>query len=161
MKDAGDAGTVDKWLAAFARGGPDTSFDTRHIDELDWNHHRRQDMVEESLACLDEAASAASALSLGELNVRLAIPLRATEMDERVPTWGGLELHELEPPSLYIARDVDVFNRAFVEEFRAVMAAPDAMPGAAAYYVCHRDEREVSLGWECGRTVWVAHEMSA
>lgn len=155
MTATGDAGNVDDWLAAFSVGESGTSFDTRHIDELGWKHHRRQDIVEESLACLDEAASAASGLALGDLNVRLAIPLRATEMDERVPTWVGLDLHELEPPSIYIARDVDVFNRPFVEECRAGMAAPDALPGATAYYVCHRDEREVSLGWECGRTVWV------
>jgi hypothetical protein len=91
----------------------------------------------------------------------LVLPLTpSTSLETSLPV-GELDLHEVEPPQIYL------FDRRFFgsqpndfQEFRTPITVP-SLPvthgQVHAYYTCFRDPLAVANGWEFSRAVWYQH----
>ena len=117
--------------------------------------------VDSALTALVDGIAAVGRDS-SEYMVALVVPLAPVdELAASPPDPAALDLHEVEPPSLYL------FDRRFFatrfnefEEYRTpvLTASPTVARGQVrAYYSCFRDSQARSNNWEYSRALWFQH----
>jgi len=117
--------------------------------------------IDEALSAYADAIDAVGRDSL-RFMVALVVPLTPVgDLAPSPPDLARLDVHDVEPPSLYL------FDRRFFaarfndfEEYRTplTMAVVPVERGQVhAYYSCYRDPRAHSSNWAYSRAIWYQH----
>ena len=155
---------VAQWAAESARQfslSTRPAYDSIHLDELLGSHYSRDSAVEDAHICVEVLSKVATEQSN---SFRVAIALRSSAdltIAAPSPVTVQEELHALEPPSLYICRDIFAMYTPYFEEFRVPLEGltPRERSATLRYYSCFRSLEAVGLDEEYSRVVW--HDIMA
>jgi len=149
---------VEQWAALSARrleSSPGLAYDSVHLDDLLGHGYARSSAVELALNCTEVLAEAVKEQNYA---YRVAVALNSTA--RLVPIAPNLEtirqqLHELEPPSIYICREIFTMYTPYFEEFRVPLERMmrKGVP-ILCYYSCFRSVDASPLDQEYTRVVW-------
>jgi hypothetical protein len=151
--------TVRNWAQHAARrldSATSNSYDSIHLDDLVGSSYLHDQAVRLALECFEELRKAADEIGYP---FRVAIALRSTEkLAVSKPPLGRIqdEIHELEPPSIYICRDLLAMYIPYYEEFRTpiVHSIDMGTDSVLCYYTCFRTLSSAARNEEYSRVVW-------
>jgi len=117
-------------------------------------------------AALDLYVDALGSDKYSSTDFMLALVVSLTDsdgLDQRIPSWPALDVHEMLPPHLYL------FNRRFFAEFNDFEEYRSPIEDVPivhhdgivrAHYSCFRGPAARENDWEYGRAVWLEHYRS-
>jgi hypothetical protein len=150
---------VAQWAAESARQFNQSTrpaYESIHLDDLLGNLYSRESAIEHTSICVEVLCEAVKNQSN---SFRVAIAMRdSAHLTTAIPSPETIreELHPIEPPSLYICRDIFTMYVPYFEEFRIPLEGLTQRGHSAivCYYSCFRSLEAARLDEEYSRVVW-------